>query len=747
MLSELVTYLGKSLFASQNRKSALVWTAAFLLCFAMILIHVNTSHNYGASLSDFEAGKVADRDVFAEQSITYEDEYATSLRRETQERLVPAVYHYSNRTTEELRNQWKRFAAMAEIHTGESRTLSAYSRELQMEFPGEFSDDVLVLLYESQMRQTILEDCADILEMILGKGIYSVPHSGLEKRNPDVAELIRQVNSRIELERVPLVNIVTREGIASAVETAIASGSYNAAFAAIAPSILGAFLKENVFYSPEDTERRIIEARVKVEPVMRNIEQGKNIIRKGFVVSEEEMAELNILQMTLSNRDLPQILAYLLFLLMVFALLCYFSGSRVMGRKLNDRETYLVSGLSALYIGGSVLVRSIPLDSMPVSVLVPTALIMMLPAILINTRLALMMSMALPLGAFMTGSFDTSSFIFAIVSGLVASCSLQGAEKRMDLIRAGLIIAGANIIAMIAILLWQHSSIAVYPSCLFWGAFNGIASGMLVMGCLPLLEHALNAATSFRLIELSDLNTPTLKRLFTTAPGTYSHSIMVANLSEAACQDIGANSLLARVGSYYHDLGKMDNPGYFVENQTESNPHDDLAPRLSATIIRSHVKLGVEKARNLGLPREVIDIIEEHHGNSVITWFYSKALKTEDTKKAAVNMEDFCYPGNPPRSKESAVVMLADMTEAAARTISKPTALKIEKQIQELITKRVEDGQLARSELSFRDLETIKNAFVRGLAAYYHSRIEYPKIENGTESKDAAAGTVKEAAE
>jgi putative nucleotidyltransferase with HDIG domain len=335
--------------------------------------------------------------------------------------------------------------------------------------------------------------------------------------------------------------------------------------------------------------------------------------------------------------------------------------------------------------------------------------------------------MVLPLGAFFTGSYDTPSYIFALVSGVAASFVLRGAQKRMDLIRAGLIIAAANCIAMIALLLGRRAAAGAYPGVLFWAAFNGTASGMLVLGFLPPLEHALNAATAFRLIELSDLNAPILRRLFTAAPGTYSHSIMVANLAEAACQDIGANALLARVGAYYHDLGKMENPEYFVENQTDYNRHDDIAPRLSATVIRSHVKFGLEKARQLGLPREVIDIIGEHHGNSVITWFYNKALKQEGADgKSPVNMEDFTYPGTPPRSRESAVVMLADMTEAAVRTLDKPTVARLEKFIQELINAKVEHGQLARSELTFKDLETIKNAFVRVLVGYYHSRIEYP---------------------
>jgi putative nucleotidyltransferase with HDIG domain len=323
--------------------------------------------------------------------------------------------------------------------------------------------------------------------------------------------------------------------------------------------------------------------------------------------------------------------------------------------------------------------------------------------------------------------FDVSSFIFALVSASTASYVLKDAVKRMDLVKAGLVIAAANCIAAVIIILTRHSEPASWPTVFFWAGFNGLASGMLVLGFLPPLEHALKSATSFRLMELSDLNAPILKRLFTATPGTYSHSIMVANLAEAACQDIGANPLLARVGAYYHDIGKMEQPEYFVENQTVYNKHDDTPPRLSATVIRSHVKLGVEKARSLGMPEAVTAIIAEHHGNSVISWFYNKALKQE----AQVNMEDFTYPGNPPRSRESAVVMLADVAEAAARTITKPTAVKIEKMMGELINAKIEHGQLSECELTLRDLAMIKDAFVRVLAGHYHSRIEYPKQIKG----------------
>jgi putative nucleotidyltransferase with HDIG domain len=284
---------------------------------------------------------------------------------------------------------------------------------------------------------------------------------------------------------------------------------------------------------------------------------------------------------------------------------------------------------------------------------------------------------------------------------------------------------------MAAILMYTRSFTSNIVPVLFWAAFNGMFSGMLVLGILPLFEQILNSATTFRLIELSDLNNPTLKRLLTVAPGTYSHAVMVANLAESASQEIGANALLARVGAYYHDIGKMDQPDYFVENQTAYNKHSDINPRLSATVIRSHVKVGVEKGRSIGLPPAVIDIIAQHHGNSVITWFYNEAAK----KEGQVNIEDFTYPGTPPRSREAAVVMLADVVEAAVRSLKKPTAAKIEKFIQELIKGKFDMGQLNDSELTFRDLETIKNAFVKVLAGHYHARIEYPKLKEAASNE------------
>jgi len=727
---DILAKLKQLIPASFRLRPFLAAAGSFLFILAVVFGNMGAASS-GENPDEFEAGKVAERDVIAEHSISYEDREASRLKTEAQERLVPAIFHYSFRASEDLKNNWSRFSLTAADHLKSSE--EDFYHTLHGAFPGYFTNDVLGLLYHNQMQAELLEQAGRAFMDIVEKGIFSMPpERNLENLNPDYVELLRSTGSRVERERVFFGNVITADGIPVAMQNIINPDLPPESVFLIIHLTLP-FFADNVFYSQEETVQRVMETRSKTEPVMKYIERGKRVIRKGFIVTEEDLIELGVLNMSMRS-DIRLVFSRLLLLLLFFVFLVFFSGKRLIGRDLSDSEIYLICILSALYIGGSVMTRSLTVGIyfFPVSIYIPTALVVMLVAILIHPRLALFLAIALPMGSYFSDAYDASSFIFALVSGASASFVLQGAEKRMDLVKAGLIIAASNCIAIIAIMLGQRANVAAYPGILFWAAFNGIASGMLVFGFLPPLEQALSAATTFRLIELSDLNVPILRRMFTATPGTYSHSIMVANLAETACQDIHANSLLARVGAYYHDIGKMENPQFFVENQTDQNPHDNLPPRHSVTILRNHVKIGVEKARQLKLPRDVIEIIADHHGNSLMTWFYSKALKlqeSKDAKKTTVNAEDYSYQGTPPRSRESAIVMMADMTEAAVRTLDKPTQAKLENYIQELISAKMESGQLARSELTFKDMEVIKQAFVRMLMSYNHSRIEYPKID------------------
>ncbi len=395
--------------------------------------------------------------------------------------------------------------------------------------------------------------------------------------------------------------------------------------------------------------------------------------------------------------------------------------------KLGTKSLYFLAGLFLFYIACILLLsnlKTIP-PELPLSVLLPTVLVTALASVLISFRTGVMFSVILSVFAFFLTNFEFESFLFVLCLGIASTYILNDAKQRIDLVRGSFLLSLVSFFIMFMLTLLQpESSISIWlPAGI--AAANGFLSGILSIGFLPLFENILNSATVFRLMELSDLNSPILKKMLAQAPGTFTHSISVANLAETAAKEIGAYSLLARVGGYYHDIGKIDQPSYFSENQKSTNKHDDLKPSLSASIIKSHVRMGGEKAKELGLPPEVIRIIYEHHGSSLIKWFYTKAVDAEGSGE--VGKEDYCYAGPLPSSKEAAVVMLADAVEAASRSLEKPSSSRIEKLAVEIIMDRFKNGQLKNAPITFKDLEIIKKTFIQILAGYFHSRIEYPQ--------------------
>ena len=454
------------------------------------------------------------------------------------------------------------------------------------------------------------------------------------------------------------------------------------------------------------------------------VRAGEKIIRKGFPITEEAYEKLKIIADEPSKMDFKGVGRTILFLmlLVLVALLSFKALQKNHIFKL--REAVFMGALFILvYCLAALMVNTKTLQSpFYLVVVIPAALCTMLITILINIETANCFSLIFAMGSFVATSYNPVVFLFVLISSLISARLVCKMEKRIDFIYVSFILAFLD--ALVLFVLWvifprTSANIAI---SLVGIAFNGFISGVLVLGFLTPLESLLNTVTVFRLMDLSDLNTPIMKHLMVTAPGTYSHSMMVATLAESACREINANPLLARVGAYYHDLGKLEQPEYFVENQGAYNKHDELNPRLSASIIRRHVKKGVEKAHQLHLPQEVIDIIAEHHGNGIIAYFDNEAKKLDEN----ISPDEFSYPGNPPSTKESAVVMLADTVEAACRTLEKPSVPRLEKFIRQLVMKKYEDRQLDKSTLTFKEVDTIQEVFVNTLASYYHSRIEYP---------------------
>ncbi len=469
------------------------------------------------------------------------------------------------------------------------------------------------------------------------------------------------------------------------------------------------------------------------------IEEGEKIIRKGFKIEEEDYKKLQKLSESKDYIDLRLFAdnELYLFLLAVMWVLLY--TYIPYGRKILLREQiFQVVCFMLVYAAAAFAFKTQYFsDVFSVLIVIPAVFFILIVSILYGTLTATIFSLILALGVYNVTDWSLVAFLYTLSSCFASAIVVRKIERRMDMVVISVLIALINVMLVVVLSTIGLSSLSTKGWVLIGVALNGFLSGILALGFLTPIELMLNTASIFRLMDLSDLNTPFLRRLLVTAPGTYQHSIMVAQLAETACREIGANSLVARVGGYYHDIGKIDQPEYFTENQYDGiNKHDDLAPNLSVSVIRSHVRHGVEKAHQLRLPKQIIDIIEQHHGNGVITWFYEKAKKEDPN----VNISDFTYYGNPPSTKEAAVVMLADTVESACRSLDNPTEDRLDKFIQALINGKIEQKQLNSCDLTFSDISKIKDTFLQILVGYYHSRIKYPnqKDPDKIEQKSAA---------
>lgn len=318
--------------------------------------------------------------------------------------------------------------------------------------------------------------------------------------------------------------------------------------------------------------------------------------------------------------------------------------------------------------------------------------------------------------------------VYAFIGSLTAAFSVIRCKKRSSLLMGGLYVSGVNIFTAGVLLLFQGSLFSeMAPHTFLFAAMSGIMVSAVVSLLLPAIEYIFTVNTDISLIELMDLDQPLMHNLMIAAPGTYHHSIIVGNLAETAAEAVGANPLLARVTACYHDIGKIRMPEYFVENQTNTgNRHEKLTPHMSSMILISHVKEGVELARQYKLPKQVVDIVQQHHGTSLITFFYQKAL--EQTKDVLPLQEDYRYPGPKPQSRVAAIVMMADAVEAASRALTDPTPARISALVDKIINHIFLDGQIDECELTLKDISEIKKRFTYILTSIFHRRIEYPEV-------------------
>ncbi|WLR56300.1 HD family phosphohydrolase [Mesobacillus subterraneus] len=488
---------------------------------------------------------------------------------------------------------------------------------------------------------------------------------------------------------------------------------------------------QNEFYDPEATEELRQQAMENVEPV--RILEGQILVDEGQLISRDVYKKLKLVGLLESENSFkPFIGLAMLVALVLFALFVVFNEMENPDKK---QKNLLI--FSIIFITSILLMKMVSLfdefEYSEIGYIFPAAMGAMLIKILINERLALFQMAILAIcgtiifNEGITGTLNVTIGIYILISGLAAILFLQKQSRRSKILQAGLSVSVVNLIVILSILFLRNSQYSgLEYGFYFIAAFvSGTVSAVLTIGLLPFFEAGFGILSTLRLIELSNPNHPLLRKILTEAPGTYHHSVMVANLSEAACEAIGANDLLARVGCYYHDIGKTKRPQFFIENQINmDNPHDKLPALTSKNIIIAHATDGAEMLRKHRMPKEIIDIAEQHHGTTLLKFFYHKEVQSGHEVKE----EDFRYPGPKPQTKESAVIGIADSVEAAVRSMAHPTHEQIENLVHNIIGDRLQDGQLSECDITLKELDTVADTLCETLKGIFHSRIEYPEM-------------------
>ena len=688
-----------------KRKNINIFQKSFLqrLLFFFLIIIIITfilSINFIPGKIILKAGEVAPRNISATETIEFVDKKATEKLREAAIKSTHEVYNLNLASIESSEKE------LSDFFSDIKNLRNHYQTSLEKQIvDNSFLDDSLKTIshkYSIDMDNTVLINLVKLdqfsleeIERNVNQSIKKIMQQGVKENDMELAkkQLEREISE-----------------ISTSTYTAILAGEVGQYF-----------LKPSLFLDEATTQSKKQEAADAVRDVKDIIRKDQIVIRKGEIVTDDHIEKLEALGLqnpTMRFKDIFGL--FMINILLISLLILYIFNYH---KEIFDDINKIIL-LGVIYVTIIFIAR---LSSQISGYIIPTAFASMLIALTLNSKLALGMTflIGINIGFIFLGEIDY--MIVALAGGLISIFSIRRATQRSSLTRAGLLIAAVNVVSIIALGLIHRNPTELMFRNSMWGVLNGFISSILTLGMLPFLETFFDISSSFRLMELTNPNQPLLKQLLVEAPGTYHHSVVVGNLAEAATEEIGGNSLLARVGAYYHDIGKLKRPYFFAENQEAyKNIHDDLEPSLSALVIASHVKDGIELARKYRLPKPIIDIINQHHGTGIISYFYHRALQTNVDKSDEVDEESYRYSGPKPQSKEAGVILLADMLEAEARTLNNPTASRIKSLTQNVISRNLVNGQLDDCNLTLRELNKIKEVFSRILTGMFHNRVEYP---------------------
>lgn len=666
--------------------------------------------NVKESKYDFELFQLSPDTIRAVK--TMEDSEKTEQERKRTELEVPAVYQFQDETAANqaaiVKSIFDSVLNVKENAKPEEDTPATLLGKLKKDME-ELAENASYVPLNDEMLATLINQNNSILEDSKTK----------------LSELVeKNLSEPIRLENIS----ISREKIGQQVNNIfLYSQDYRNVLINIAKTSIVPTEVENEIL----TQERIEQAKASVEPT--RILQGQILVQKGEIIDRDVYRQLELLGMLTNKASYKPYLGVAIFVALTMWVLF---GQTISKRKktINNSKNLIVVAFSVIL---SVLMMKV-IQSVAsnfdviIAFLIPTAMVAMLVYLLVDERAAYISNFVSAAYAgiiFQEGYtlvFQMEASLYILFGGVAGIFAMQRMQTNSQILRSSLIVSSVNIVFIIFYLLMTKASYEITDILFYIGAAlaSGILSGAMTIGILPFFESFFGILSSMRLIELSNPNHPLLKKILTETPGTYHHSLMVANLAEAACEVVGANGLLARVGCYYHDIGKTNRPGFFIENQVNGyNPHDSLSPEASRDIIIAHAVDGAKILRKHKLPKEIVDVAAQHHGTSLLKFFYFKEKEINDK----VEEDEYRYPGPKPQTKEIAIISVADSVEAAVRSMKEPNADKIKKLIQSIIKEKILDGQFDECDLSLKEIKKMEESFCTTMNGTFHSRIEYPK--------------------
>lgn len=763
----------------ESLSKSLLWLTLSLLVALLLVVQMDRLPSH------VKAGDIATRDIFADQDYEFIDEDATSkLREEASSRVLP-VYDFEADAVTDVKSEIEtafthardRLKTIVSAKNGQVVQVEEEETKLRRDFMtdlGFYLEDSDYNLIRKDEFSSHLEAALIALVQPVQKNPITHDKSGILLRGTQ-GIVMRQLKSNlvdaaVDASGVPVLpredSVADPSGILSLEEAQSFYDKHTASElreelgldsiplekVRLAVTLAPIFVRANLGFNKAETEFRRETARNNSQNnVYKKLEKGQIIISRGARYDAGHIGMLAGMRAArLKTNWNLKFVGVLGFVMLTLLLVTEFARRHWTGFSLSLKDLtfiglMLLGSLATLRLGG--FFGTSLKDSFPFAVelgsfyyLIPLAMGALIVGHIINSQTALVFSVILALTSGILLENNLSLNAYYLLSNIFAAHIIESVEKRSTVVRCGIYLGLFNMLVSVALgLITMLSMTATPETSVFltnavFALGSGVFAALLMLAFSPMIETVFNYTTNIKLLEMANMNHPLLREMIVRAPGTYHHSQLVGILGEAGARVIGANSLLARVASYYHDIGKMKKPHYFIENQKGENPHDRLPPSLSALIIQAHVKDGIDLAREHKLPKVISDMIPEHQGTKLVGYFFEKARKqAESTGKGAVEERDYRYPGPKPQSREAGVIMMADTVEAAVRSMPEKSPQKIQTMVEKLVNRHFVDDQLSECDLTLKDLNRVIDAFVKILIGIYHQRVEYPEIKAPTQ--------------